>query len=65
MLFRSHVVGKKDFKKTEDVIDAHTFIKRAVMDPEQAAANDDYYRGMGKLGDMHIYGDKPMEYIPA
>jgi hypothetical protein len=59
------VVGKKDFKKTEDVTDAEAFIKRAVMDPEQKAANDDYYKGMGKLGDMHIYGDKPMEYIPA
>jgi hypothetical protein len=59
------VVGKRNLNKTEDVTDAHAFIKRAVMDPEQKAANDDYYKGMGKLGDMHIYGDKPMEYIPA
>lgn len=59
------VVGKQDFQKTEDVTDAEAFIRRAVLDPEQAAANNDYYAGMAKLGDMHIYGTKLMEYIPA
>jgi hypothetical protein len=59
------VVGKRNLKKTEDVIDAHLFIKRAIQDPEQKAANDAYYAGMEKLGDMHIYASKPTEYIPA
>ena len=59
------VVGIGNFRKTEDVTDAEAFIRRAVQDPEQAAANDAYYAGMEKLGDMHIYGIKPTEYIPA
>ena len=59
------VAGKRDFVKTQDVTDAEAFIRRAVLDPEQAAANDDYYAGMAKLGDMHVYGTKQMEYIPA
>jgi hypothetical protein len=59
------VVGLGNFKKIEDVTDAEAFIRRAVEDPKQAAANDDYYKGMEKLGDMHIYGIKPTEYIPA
>jgi hypothetical protein len=59
------VVGKGDYKKTEDVNDAEAFIRRAILDPSQAKANNDYYAGMGKLGDMHVYGTKPIEYIPA
>jgi len=59
------VVGQGNFKKIEDVTDAEAFIRRAIQDPEQAAANDAYYAGMEKLGDMHIYGIKPTEYIPA
>ena len=59
------VAGKGNYKKTEDVIDAEAFIRRAVLDPEQASANNAYYAGMEKLGDMHIYGIKPTEFIPA
>jgi hypothetical protein len=59
------VVGNGNFKKIEDVTDAEAFIRRAVEDPGQAKANKDYYAGMEKLGDMHIYGIKPTEYIPA
>ena len=59
------VAGKKDFQKTEDVTDAEAFIRRAILDPGQNKANNDYYAGMAKLGDMHVYGTKPMEYIPA
>jgi hypothetical protein len=59
------VVGKGNFKKIEDVTDAEAFIRRAVEDPGQAKANDAYYAGMEKLGDMHVYGIKPTEFIPA
>ena len=59
------VVGKSDFQKTEDVADAEAFIRRAILDPDQAKANEDYYAGMEKLGDMHVYGTKLMEFIPA
>ena len=59
------VVGKPDFKKTEDVTDAEAFIRRAILDPSQAKANEDYYAGMEKLGDMHVYSTKQMEFIPT
>ena len=59
------VAGKPDFQKTEDVTDAAAFIRRAILDPDQNKANNDYYAGMAKLGDMHVYGTKLMEYIPA
>ena len=59
------VAGKGDFQKTEDVTDAEAFIRRAILDPGQAAANKAYYNGMEKLGDMHVYGTKQIEYIPA
>ena len=59
------VTGKPDFKKTEDVTDAEAFIRRAILDPDQAKANEDYYAGMEKLGDMHVYSTKQMEFIPT
>ena len=60
------VVGKKDINgKIEDVVDAEFFIKSAIVMDDQKKANDDYYSGMGKLGDLHIYLDKISEFIPA
>ena len=61
------VIGKSSLSHgvIEDVHDAEFFIRGAVQKAVQKQANDDYYRGMEKLGDMHIYGNKPMEYIPA
>ena len=49
----------------ENVGDAEFYIRGGVQKAVQKQANDDYYRGMQKLGDMHIYGNKPMEFIPA
>lgn len=57
------VVG--NFKKIEDVTDAEAFIRRAIEDPGQAKANDAYYAGMEKLGDLHVYASKLMEFVPA
>ncbi len=60
------VVGKKDINgMIEDVIDAELFIKTAILTSDQKKANDDYYIGMGKLGDLHVYMDKESEFIPA
>jgi hypothetical protein len=60
------VVGKQDISgKIEDIVDAEFHIRHAMTGNEQRQANDDYYSGMSKLGDMHIYGNKPMNFIPA
>jgi len=61
------VVGKASLSHglIEDVGDAEFYIRGAVQKADQKQANDDYYIGMQKLGDMHIYGNKPMEFIPA
>jgi len=60
------VTGKQNINgKIEDVSDAELHIRYAMKNADQRKANDDYYSGMEKLGDMHVYGYKPMEYIPA
>jgi hypothetical protein len=61
------VVGKASLSHglIEDVGDAEFYIRGGVQKAVQKQANDDYYIGMEKLGDMHIYGNKPMEFIPA
>jgi len=60
------IVGKKDINgKIEDVIDAEFFIKTAILTDDQKKANDSYYSGMSKLGDLHVYMDKYSEFIPA
>jgi hypothetical protein len=60
------VNGKSaDDGKIEDVVDAESHIRRAIKKKDQVDANDTYYSGMEKLGDMHLYGNKPMEFIPA
>jgi hypothetical protein len=51
--------------KIENVTDAEAYIRSAIKKKDQGDANDAYYSGMEKLGDMHIYGHKPMEFIPA
>jgi len=60
------VVGNKDINgMIEDVVDAELFIKTAILTDDQKKANDDYYSGMEKLGDLHVYMDKESEFIPA
>jgi hypothetical protein len=60
------VTGKQNINgKIEDIVDAEFHIRHAMAYADQRKANDDYYSGMEKLGDMHVYGYKPMEYIPA
>ena len=60
------VAGKQDINgKIENVVDAEFHIRHAMAYADQRKANDDYYSGMAKLGDMHLYGYKPMNFIPA
>jgi hypothetical protein len=60
------VAGKQNINgEIENVIDAELHIRHAMAYVDQRRANDDYYSGMAKLGDMRIYGYKPMEFVPA
>jgi hypothetical protein len=60
------VAGKQNINgRIEDVIDAELHIRHAMAYVDQRRANDDYYSGMAKLGDLHIYGNKSMEFVPA
>ena len=59
------VVGKLDGVKIEDVADAEFCIRRIMQNGDQKAANESYYNGMTKLGELHVYGSKSMEYISA
>jgi hypothetical protein len=59
------VIGKVDGVKIEDVSDAKFCIRKIIMTVDQKKANDDYYSRMAKLGDLHVYGNKPMEFIHA
>ena len=51
--------------KINNVTDAAEDLKRIILEPFSQASNDAHYAGLQKLGDLHIYGAKPMEYIPA
>ena len=53
-----------EFGYISNVTDAEAKIRESIMDPDLKDANDAYYSGMAKLGDLHVYTDKPMEYIP-
>jgi len=59
------VTGKGYGPVIDDVADAEIHIRRAVLMADQNQANNDYYSGMEKLGDLHVYGNKPMKFIPA
>ena len=54
-----------EFGYISNVTDAEAKIRESIMKPELKDANDAYYSGMAKLGDLHVYTDKPMEYIPS
>ena len=51
--------------KINNVTDASKELQRIAMDSFSQACNEQHYAGLQKLGDLHIYGYKPMEYIPA
>lgn len=51
--------------KINNVTDASKELQRIAMDSFSQAYNEQHYAGLQKLGDLHIYGYKPMEYIPA
>ena len=48
-----------------NVMDAEAKLRVSIMKPELKDANDAHYSGMSKLGDLHVYPYKLMEYIPA
>jgi hypothetical protein len=59
------VIGKLNGVKIEDVSDAEFCIRQILITADQKKANEDYYIRMTKLGDLHVYGNKPMEFTHA
>ena len=59
------VVNNYNNSKIVNVCDAENAIMKLIQDHEQVNANNNYYSGMSKMGDLYIYEDKPMKYIPA
>ncbi len=51
--------------KIMNVCDAEHEIMKLIQRPQQINANNDYYSRMSKLGDLYIYEDNLMKYIPA
>jgi hypothetical protein len=49
----------------EDVNDAEHWIRKMMTSEDMKASNEAFYSGMDKLGDLHIYGNKPMKFTPA
>jgi hypothetical protein len=73
---RKKVVYKKQFgtpeklnagypNKIHNVVDAMWALRDAVIDPTSISQNEMEFGGMTKLGEMHIYEDRPLEYIPS
>ena len=56
------VVKNKKTSIIFNVTDAEIAMKLLINNPAQIKANNDYYSKMSKLGDLHIYLDKPMNY---
>ena len=51
--------------KINNINDAFSYFEDIVKSPESEVANEIEYRGSKKLGELHIYGDKPMRWIPV
>jgi hypothetical protein len=48
-----------------NVVDAEKFLRELVLNPNYIASNNHFYTGTDKLGDLHIYSDREMNYVPA
>jgi len=45
-----------------NVGDAHRYLTRLISTPIYKQTNEKTYQSSRKIGDLHVYGDKPMEY---
>lgn len=53
---------KPDYK-INNVIDAYLVLSNVIQDPKLIKANEDKYKSYKKIGEMHVYEDKPLEFI--
>ena len=51
--------------KINNVTDAFLVLRTAVNTPHTAIRNENMYSSSKKLGEMHVYDDRPLEFIPA
>lgn len=50
-------------KKIHNVVDAYIMLKEMIERPEIIAANESKYARRNKIGEMHVYEDRPLEFI--
>jgi hypothetical protein len=51
--------------KINNIHDAFAELKDIVNHPHEEIANMVYYRSSTKLGELHIYGNRPMRWVPT
>jgi hypothetical protein len=51
--------------KINNIFDAFMALKELIQNPFFTAANTTAHAGMQQLGEMHIYQDRPLEYISS
>ena len=48
-----------------NIVDAFYDLQEIVLNPDMRRQNEVHYESRRKLGEMHIYGDRPLEFMPA
>lgn len=46
-----------------NVLDAHIMLTELIQRPDMVAKNEEKYSSHTKIGDMHVYEDRPLEFI--
>ena len=49
----------------EDVNDAEHWLRKMMETEDMKKSNEEFYKGKESMGEMHVYKNKPMKFIPA
>lgn len=50
-------------KTINNVADAYIMLAELIQHPQTVVANEAYYAGHKKIGEMHVYEDRPLEFV--
>lgn len=56
---------KPKSKTINNIIDAYVMLVELIQSPKIIAANEEHYAKHKKIGEMHVYEDRPLEFISA